>query len=523
MKTVRVPASAMPGESLATPYAAPTLPPELTMGKEGRADAAVRAALRGALLAPPSPSPILVEAALLAMRADARSQALARFVADCAVSGRAAHSIYLADPPSAAAVAARMAHRLGNNAPAPTLLAQAAGRVCERASAVAKYLDLDGAARAGATSPGWIGTSGEDDPVRRPANVAASWMRARDHTAWIPIEDPPAGPGPRPRRGVELTLRYAVDGPLDGSRPVLLFVHGHSSRLEEGDALLEALHATGRFTLLALDLPSSGYSEVIDPTILVPSDGVGGEEALRFLDRVLDVVVPAVLGGGGHSSKRVECVCGGSLGGNLAIRAGARKPGWLGGRIAAWSPASVWSPTTLGIALDVPFGRAREVERDGSRGDYFRQVFEERVPLVGGQLAGMTQPDMWYAPDWPGRAEAMRGCRAQRRETYHAHFRRWHWRVAYEQLRASLTTAGNGAATIDRLAGTKVLLLAGADDDLEFTNIYSRVEEIGPRLAQRGVAGTTLLLEKTGHSIHDERPAYLASLITSFCDGQLDG
>ncbi|GAB4207742.1 MAG: hypothetical protein OHK0013_25640 [Sandaracinaceae bacterium] len=527
MKTVVVPATQLPSEPAPVASALPALPAELQPGKEGRADPAARAALRRALLGPASPSPILVEAALLALASDARSQTLARFVADCAVSGRAAAAEHAASRPVPQAIAQEMQRRLGRAAPPRAALDHAAELVCDRASATAKYLALDGSARRGVTSPGWIGVSGEDDPPHRPANVPASPLTAHDCTLWIPIEDPPSAP--RPRRGVTLTLRYACRGPLDGTRPVVLLLHGHSSRLEETDALAEALLATTTCSVLALDLPSSGYSETIDPAVLVPDDTVGGDQALDFLDRTLDAFVHHVLGVAGHPTQKVACVCGGSLGGNLAIRAGARKPRWLGGRIAAWSPASVWSPTTLKLALDVPFGRSREVERDGSRADYFRQVFDERLPLVGGQLAGMTQPDTWYAPDWPGRDAAIRTCRAQRRETYQRDFRKWHWRVAYEQLLGSLTTPGtapNGARippTIEKLPGTKVLLLAGREDDLEFTNIYARVAEIGPRLAQLGVVGTTLLLEATGHSIHDERPAYLAQQIAAHLNGALDG
>jgi hypothetical protein len=520
MDVRKIPARNLPMES-APARGRVVLPPAWSEpGREGRAGPAIRAALRAASLAPPESNPILVEAVLAAISGTPHATKLARAIADCAVTGRLARESFVPAPDLAHRVAREAARRRQLAQPTNAITGAAQDAVA-RACAVARYLEATESERAPlAPQLGWIGVSSDDDPPHAPVNVPASDLRVRSRKLRVWLEDPP--PPPRPRRSVEVALRYALDGPLDGSRPTILFLHGHSSRLEEVEDVLRMLRSTGRYTLIALDLPSSGYSEVVDHLAIAPIDAPG-TPLLDFLERTIDAFVRALRRDYGVPTARIDCVAGGSLGGNLSLRLAARHDfDWLGGRFAAWSPACVWKPVGFQPAIERTRRRMMEVELPDSRQRYFQQVFEERVPCIGGQALGMTQPDTWYAPDWAPRQALIDECRAQRRETYHAWFRRWHWRVAFEQLSWSLTHPPRGAPVVDQLRGRKVLLLAGNEDDLEGTNIYSRTADIGAQLRQQSVTGSTLLLDATGHSIHNERPVFLAATLEKFLAGDLD-
>ena len=63
-----------------------------------------------------------------------------------------------------------------------------------------------------------------------------------------------------------------------------------------------------------------------------------------------------------------------------------------------------------------------------------------------------------------------------------------------------------------------LLLMGGDGDNFQNTNLFDRVKEIGPRIPAEGL---TLLWSDTGHSIHDERPRELASVLDRFVRGAL--
>lgn len=193
-----------------------------------------------------------------------------------------------------------------------------------------------------------------------------------------------------------MRLRY-IDVPSEGEPegPPLLLAHGHSSRIEEYDALIP--HLRKRRRVLVPDLPGSGYSDKPDRpyTLRLFEDAL-----LGFLDAV--GVKEAHIGGG-------------SLGGNLALRLAHREPERLP-RVAAWAPASSWEPSQ-------GWARFAGVARR------FRWLF---FPSL------WVQSRFWYSPSWEGRHAALEGAWKYYREVYGPGFHRMYWDIGRDQALASL-------------------------------------------------------------------------------------
>jgi len=58
------------------------------------------------------------------------------------------------------------------------------------------------------------------------------------------------------------------------------------------------------------------------------------------------------------------------------------------------------------------------------------------------------------------------------------------------------------------------MLAAGNQDDFENASIYTNTQKLAAAMAI--TPGTTLFILDTGHSIHNERPIYLANQIVQF-------
>src|SRR6266481_9059413 len=61
---------------------------------------------------------------------------------------------------------------------------------------------------------------------------------------------------------------------------IILFIHGHMSKAEEALGITELLKGIGvgygkRYTIIAFDLPSSGYSSMVDHTTVSSAMGEG--------------------------------------------------------------------------------------------------------------------------------------------------------------------------------------------------------------------------------------------------------
>ena len=103
-----------------------------------------------------------------------------------------------------------------------------------------------------------------------------------------------------------LRLRYIDVGPHDPSERPLLMIHGHTSRIEEYEELVEVLSQSRR--VLVVDLPGCGFSDKPDRPY-----------SLKFYEDTL-------LGFLDHLGVGAVDLAGGSLGGNLVLRLGAREP-----------------------------------------------------------------------------------------------------------------------------------------------------------------------------------------------------
>jgi pimeloyl-ACP methyl ester carboxylesterase len=234
-------------------------------------------------------------------------------------------------------------------------------------------------------------------------------------------------------------------------------------------------------------------------------------EFLQELDRIVPL------------AGRFAGVIGGSLGGNLGLRLGRRdhsRSPWLRAGIVSWAAASVWAPMVQDLIKGLAPRRCRtkwsQEEGVRQRREYFEDVFERVVvPL----LVHHTQPSMWYRASWePHKTARIAQSRRERYEIYGPSFRRWHWRVAGEQLvyshidredRSSPTSPARHAQNTVRQ-----LLVAGALDDFPGSNIYTATRELASRM--KGVPGRSLFVLDTGHSIHCERPRFLAEEIARF-------
>ncbi|MGE0790827.1 MAG: alpha/beta fold hydrolase [Sandaracinaceae bacterium] len=193
-----------------------------------------------------------------------------------------------------------------------------------------------------------------------------------------------------------MRLRY-VDIPAreeERDEPILL-IHGHSSRLEEYEALVPLLSKHRR--VLVPDLPGSGYS-----------DKPLRKYSLRFFEDTLLGVLDTL------DVSRVH-LGGGSLGGNLALRLAHREPGRFH-KVAAWAPAGSWEPMRRWIW----FGR------------FMRNLRFLFWPSL------WVQSRFWYRRDWDGREKALRDAWAYYREVYGDGFYRMYWDIGVDQVMQSL-------------------------------------------------------------------------------------
>jgi len=193
-----------------------------------------------------------------------------------------------------------------------------------------------------------------------------------------------------------LRLRYIDVRPTgDEDDLPLLLIHGHSSRLEEYDALLP--YVAKRRRVLVPDLPGSGYSDKPD---------------CRYDLRLLEDVLLGFLDEKGIDKCHLG---GGSLGGNLVLRLGHREPERFQ-HLAAWAPAGAWDRMRAMPALMQVLKR-------------LRFLFWPTLRL---------QSRFWYSKSWNGRHAALQGAWTYYREVYGRGFHRMYWDIGIDQLISSL-------------------------------------------------------------------------------------
>ncbi|HTL11308.1 MAG TPA: hypothetical protein VL588_02390 [Bdellovibrionota bacterium] len=432
-------------------------------------------------------------------------------------------------------------------------LTTAAGRAIDRAYRVANVLPYGHSPER--ADLGWIAVSGEDDSPYRPVNVPSAEFPQYDlrvnvgghpvRTRFMIAEtskDPEAAPSAlRAGRSLPETLVPQ----LSPDAKVLLYVHGMDSRLEEAADLARAMREVGKktgenWTVISMDLPSSGYAQKIDYRKISPITDIGEpRKVLGFNDHrrqnvpILDFVenfvvsfvdtLDPLLG----LKDRIQAVIGGSLGGNVTFRMGRRKDlPWLK-NLVTWSPASIWDgfadhgdpikETAVAMGWRRAGGKPANLEETpDQRATFLKDVFAEAIQ-VGPIMILPSQPDQWWRPSWPCSQNAHDVARAERWEIYNRNFRLWHWRLGTEQL--IYTQQDPPGSKVPRYLEnrTRMLLLSGAVDDYNFTHIYSKT--LKAALQMTATPGRAIFLQDTGHSIHNERPRFLAGEITRFLNG----
>lgn len=243
--------------------------------------------------------------------------------------------------------------------------------------------------------------------------------------------------------------------------------------------------------------------------------------------------------------------------------------------IVSWSPTSMVSyvddaKSTAGIAaagivpnaLSAPdWGAEVTGGSNDSRSSYFYHLYFTPTTEFAGivNLGGLPpDPEMWYRSDWFDQFgnQTCEGwmitqSRFDRYEVYSGQMRNWTTAIDTEQaifsFQTNTDTSNNTYAPIYNLIQTRVLLLTGACDDYDNSgntapfsppptlttgscngaglgntgsnltthqDIYGFTHDVANDM--RAATGTALFLNDTGHSIHDERPAWLAGTILGF-------
>ena len=171
--------------------------------------------------------------------------------------------------------------------------------------------------------------------------------------------------------------------------------------------------------------------------------------------------------------------------------------------------------------------KMRETEiNDGQPHDSLHSLFHETV--AGMKVGRVGQADHWYSRSWPCREAAITASHRLLYETYNPRFRRWHWRVAHEQVIFSHWDSDNPDLSIDPdprndpRAGparystikARVFLAAGYDDSFEPEFLFSETRALAAAMTM--VEGQALFIRDTGHSIDVEKPAFFADRILTF-------
>jgi pimeloyl-ACP methyl ester carboxylesterase len=511
--------------------------------------------------------------------------------ADLSVTGRRTFAAFKAQPPQEAEILRCLGANTSTAGLPDATKQHAAALALDRAYGVLNIIRAgrwpkDSTCRATRDSFGYIAVSGEDDQPHRPVNVPSAEFPQYDLAVMVR----------RPYRQSDLAVNtrymiaHTVEPPnaeratcaktgrtipanrtpvLASDAEVILYVHGHDSNLEEALDLTRQIRELGiaqkkNYTVISMDLPTSGYSDQIDPSAIAPLDSTGhapghlGPEDLAVLATAWAGVPAAMLhevsyAPNGYTaplvdfdeefivsfvntldrslhgalSQRLRAIVGGSLGGNMAMRLGRPRADapWVR-NVVPWSPAGIWEsladdPTKhpgLAIPWYLAGGDATYAREDsGSRRSFFYGGFDWRSRILFGIPVGGARPqsEFWTDATWHCHQASMRLARIARFEVYNQNFRRWHWRLAMEQLQNSHWSRKAGTSVPLYLFNTRrTLLMCGIDDT--GGDLCKFAQFMAPKMDD--TPGRALFLTNTGHSIHDERPKFLARQIIDFIE-----
>jgi len=380
----------------------------------------------------------------------------------------------------------------------------------------------------------WIAVSGEDDSPHRPVNVPSSDFPQYDID--VNVEAPFASGS----KSVTVRTRYTIAQapvPSTGRNLVVISLDlptsGYSENLNYD--LVSPLATIGNPKLtplpipivvpaeLAFLVPGMGFlppGTVIPPGVPLPDFQSSGKTPLldfiegdivRFVE-TLDRVVPF--------KTNIKAVMGGSLGGNMTFRLGRRSGvPWLP-KFIVWSPASIWTSLGAGSDLLQHYGpraaweaanKAHNSPSDGDRAEFFGGWDKAIVPII----IPMAQSDTWTSDFYQCKKSSVAAARLDRQETYDASFLAWHWRLGGEQLLFSHQTIDPATNRPLYMANQKPMLLAcGTEDHVKFNDICPATQRTAPLMTM--TPGKALFLDKTGHSLDNERRSFWARQIVDF-------
>lgn len=329
--------------------------------------------------------------------------------------------------------------------------------------------------------------------------------------------------------------------------------------------------------VISLDLPNSAYSDQwlysstgapripLDPAMNfedAPAGNIFNYPILNFTLNYVNNFILNLIQKGIIGKDKVSVVMGGSLGANLSLLLSMNKPvnsPWapFNTAISLTSPASylhnvvAWSPTTmvsylvsakglLGIVNNTMTGGDwawTPSETGSTRANYFWNLYYQPtapIPVFGGSLNGLPpDPEMWYRADWNDqsgnascKASKIEQTRFDRYEVYSTLMRRWTRASDIEQaifaMDANSDSTGATYAPNYMNITSRLLLAAGESDNFSnlsgvignYQDIFGFTHDVANDMA--AATGRTLFLKDTGHSIHDERPTFLAGQIVAF-------
>jgi pimeloyl-ACP methyl ester carboxylesterase len=326
---------------------------------------------------------------------------------------------------------------------------------------------------------------------------------------------------------------------------VILFIHGMDSRLEEADDLTGALHRLGgrNWTVISMDLPTSGYADNIDHQRISPITAVTCHYTpmVDFIEEFIVGFVDALDAQlHGQLKPRIKAVVGGSLGGNMSMRLG-RRPNtpWIT-NVVPWSPAAIW-PSMIAQRNAVMAGCDTGWDMAKDRGvnqalkwggleerflpnhetpELRRELFYGGFDWDGGDLVAAfssenhkAQAQCWFSDNWPCKEAIILAARLDRQETYDANFRAWHWRLGAEQLAFSQQQFAPGTKEPLYLLNTKHMLLLGGLQDV-CGDLCKYTEDVASKMVN--TPGYARFLQDTGHSLDNEHPDWVARQIADF-------
>ena len=426
--------------------------------------------------------------------------------ADLSVTGHRTFNVFKADPPQDSFCQSLPALHPEYN---PQRLVAACRTALDRAYRVANFLRtgqrgdtpaLKSAKDAERNALGWIAVSGEDDSPHRPVNVVSSDFPQYDLSV-----DVAASTASGAVKSVSVHTRYTI---AQFQTP-----------------------AGKNLVVISVDLPTSGYADNINynlfsaltdigsPKDLVDFQATGNTPLLdfietfivRFIDK-LDQTVPI--------KTNIKAVMGGSLGGNMTFRLGRRADvPWLP-KFIVWSPASIW--TSLGEGADLTKhtavrtaweGAQNAISTPGSgdRSAFFQSWDKPIIPLI----IPVAQCDTWTSDYYLCKHSSIARARFDRQETYDQYFYAWHWRLAAEQLLFSHQGKDPKTGQIFYMENLKPMLLAcGLEDHVAGNDICPATQTTATQMTL--TPGKALFLDKTGHSLDNERHNFWAMQVIQF-------